>query len=179
MLTTLHNFDRSDGARPYAVLVQGTDGNFYGTTAKGGDHDYGTIFVITPTGALTTLHSFGGTDGASPSGGLVQGTDGSFYGSTGYGGSGLYGTVYRLSMGLGPFVRTVPAFGKVGASVTILGTDLTGATSVTFNGTPASINAVHPSAITVTVPGGATTGTVVVTTPSGTLSSNIAFQVLP
>ena len=67
---------------PYAGLVQGTDGNFYGTTSEGGANGYGTVFKITPSGTLTTLHSFDVTDGAYPYAGLVQATDGNFYGTT-------------------------------------------------------------------------------------------------
>ncbi len=80
--TTLHNFDGTDGADP-SGLVQGTDGNFYGTTSHGGAVNpcpngapgCGTVFQITPTGTLTTLHSFNGTDGYDPNG-LIQGSDG-------------------------------------------------------------------------------------------------------
>ena len=89
------------------------------------------------------------------------------------------GTVFSLSVGLGPFVETQPTSGKVGAAVKILGTDLTGATSVSFNGTAAVFTVVSASEIAATVPAGATTGTVQVVTPSGTLSSNVPFLVLP
>jgi uncharacterized repeat protein (TIGR03803 family) len=71
-------------------------------------------------------------------GGLVQGTDGNFYGATNRGGAGVVGTVFSLSVGLGPFVKTLPASGPVGHVIKILGTDLTGATSVSFNGTAAA-----------------------------------------
>ena len=80
-------------------------------------------------------------------------------------------------MGLGPFVKTLPTSGKVGASIKILGTNLTGAINVTFNGTAAVFTVVSPSLITTTVPAGATTGKVRVTTPSGTLPGNVAFRV--
>jgi uncharacterized repeat protein (TIGR03803 family) len=98
-LTTLHSFDLVDGYGPFAGLVQGTDGNFYGTTA-GGPNDYGTVFEITPGGTLTTLHSFYGTDGIYPFGGLVQGADRSFYGTTYQEGGNCCGTVFSLSVGL-------------------------------------------------------------------------------
>jgi hypothetical protein len=78
---------------------------------------------------------------------------------------------------LGPFAETLPTSGKVGAAVMILGTDLTGATSVTFNGTAAVFKVVSSSEITTTVPTGATTGEVKVETPSSTLSSNVLFRV--
>ena len=89
------------------------------------------------------------------------------------------GTVFSLSVGLGPFVETQTTSGKVGTVVKILGTDLTGATSVSFNGTAAAFTVVSPSLITAAVPVGATSGTVQVVVPSGTLSSNVSFRVLP
>jgi uncharacterized repeat protein (TIGR03803 family) len=182
-LTTLHTFrftatfQDGDGVLPYAGLVQGTDGNFYGTTH--GYHGYGTIFRITPSGELTKLFSFDGTDGHEPYAGLVQGTDGDFYGTTYAGGTDGYGTVFSLSVGLGPFVETQPDSGAVGAAVKILGTDLTGATKVTFNGTEATFTVDSSSEISTTVPADATTGTVKVIDPSGTLSSNVVFRVTP
>lgn len=85
-----------DGANPYAGLVQGTDGSFYGTTYNEGSNGYGTVFKFATNGVLTTLVSFGNTNGASPYAGLVQGADGSFYGSTYQGGTYGYGTVFKL-----------------------------------------------------------------------------------
>jgi uncharacterized protein (TIGR03437 family) len=76
-------------------------------------------------------------------------------------------------------VETEPASGIVGAAVNILGTSLTGATSVSFNGKAAQFKVVSSSEITTTVPAGATTGEVKVVTPGGTLWSNVPFQVLP
>ena len=89
-LTTLYSFTGgNDGAIPHAGLVQGSDGNFYGTTYGGGTNGYdGTVFKISTNGALTTLYSFtGGNDGANPEAGLVQGSDGYFYGTTDHGGT--------------------------------------------------------------------------------------------
>ena len=182
MLTTVHSFDFSvDGANPTGGLIRGTDGNFYGTTyqgGQGGDNSGGTIFQIRPGGALTTLHNFAGADGANCYGGLMQGTDGSFYGVTYEGGTGGLGTIFSIAVGLGPFVKTVPDSGKIGAAVTILGTNLTGATGVTFNGTAAEFTvSASGSAISATVPAGATTGPVEVTTPGGTLLSAGPFVV--
>jgi uncharacterized repeat protein (TIGR03803 family) len=178
-LTTLYTFcsQSGDGAYPGAGLVQATDGDFYGTTTEGGANGYGTVFKITPSGALTTLHSFDGTDGEYPNAGLVQDTNGFFYGTTTAGGANGYGTVFSLSVGLGPFVETQTTSGEVGATVNILGSDLTGATSVSFNGIAATFTVVSRSLITATVPAGASTGTMEVVTPSGTLSSNMAFRV--
>jgi uncharacterized repeat protein (TIGR03803 family) len=183
-LTTLHSFDGSDGATPSQSLIQAIDGNFYGTTLTGGTYNAGTIFKMTPEGILTTLHSFDGADGGESPSGLVEATDGTFYGTTQTGGTGTLcaagcGTVFRLDVGLGPFVKALPAFGKVGAKVVILGTNLTGTTDVSFNGTTATFNVVSSSEIKTTVPTGATTGKISVTTPGGTLSSDLVFRVRP
>jgi uncharacterized repeat protein (TIGR03803 family) len=164
-----------EGGEPLAPLIQATDGNFYGTTY------YGTIFQLTPAGGLTTVFGFsnGTENGQSPEGGLVQDTDGTFYGVTYRGGHDDHGVVYSLNTGLGPFVKTLPTFGKTGAAVKILGTNLTGATSVTFDGTAAAFTVESGSLIATTVPAGATSGKVQVVTPGGTLTSNVAFKVLP
>jgi hypothetical protein len=205
VLTTLYNFCSqrvngvcADGQNPDAGLLQGSDGNFYGTTQDGGsapsancsDNPCGTIFEITPapSGTLTTLFSFcynhvsdGCPSGGGPVAPLVQYTNGDFYGTTTEVGSinTGNGTVFRLSTGLGPFVKTLPTSGLVGAAVKILGTGLTGATGVTFNGAAATFTVVSSALITATVPAGATSGAVQVTTPSGTLSGNVSFVVTP
>ena len=186
-LTTLYNVCSQsgcpDGNYLYAGLTQATDGNLYGIMDIGGANGYGTIFKITLSGTLTTLYSFcsqsGCTDGEYPGGALVQDTNGNLYGTTDDGGANGYGTVFSLSVGLGPFVVTLPTSGTVGAAVKILGTNLTGATSVRFNGTTAAFAVASSSEITTTVPAGATTGTVEVVTPRGTLSSNAPFRVTP
>ncbi len=74
-------------------------------------------------------------------------------------------------------MNTIPTSGAVGTGVVILGNNLTGATGVKFNGTAATFTVVSSSEIQTTVPVGATTGIVQVTTPSGTLNSNVPFQV--
>jgi uncharacterized repeat protein (TIGR03803 family) len=160
-------------------LILASDGNYYGTTEGGGSVGYGTTFQITPGGVLTTLTSFDNTNGGLPYAPLVQGTNGDFYGTTFQDGARGFGTVFRLSTGLAPFVKTVPTAGKVGAAVKILGNGLTGATSVSFNGTAAVFTVVSGSEITTAVPSGATTGTVQVVTPTATLTSSVAFDVLP
>jgi uncharacterized repeat protein (TIGR03803 family) len=182
-VTTLHSFEQTDGDNPISNLVEGTDRNFYGTAAYGGKYpNFGTVFKITPSGTFTTLHNFDSTDGSYLYAGLIQGTNGRFYGATFGGGSSTActygcGTVFSLSVGLGPFVVTLPKSGKVGAAVRILGTDLTSATSVTFNGTAAEFKVISASEIQTDVPSGATTGTVEVKTTENTLKSNVMFGV--
>jgi uncharacterized repeat protein (TIGR03803 family) len=181
-LTTVHSFDSTDGSQPYSALVQASNGSLYGTTTEGGTANCsfgqpcGTVFSITTGGTLTTQHSFDVTDGEKPYGALVQATNGSFYGVTEEGGASGYGTIFSLAVGIHPFLETLPTSGGVGAHVKILGTNLTGATSVTFNGTAATFTVVSKSEITTTVPTGATTGTVKVVTPHGTLTSNQKFR---
>ncbi len=107
-LTTLYSFcaqnNCADGQIPYTVLVQGRDGNFYGTTIEGGAYSEGTVYKITPGGTLTTLYSFCADfndssclDGQSPDGNLVPGSDGNFYGTTYGGGANSSGTIFRIT----------------------------------------------------------------------------------
>lgn len=107
-LTVLYNFcsqpSCTDGATPHAGLVQGTDGNFYGTTSGGGQSQNcfgagcGTVFQITAAGTLTTLHSFDLTDGGDPLATLVQAANGNFYGTADEGGADGAGTVFRIGV---------------------------------------------------------------------------------
>src|SRR5215472_16392600 len=91
--TTLVNFAGPNGANPeYSALVQGSDGNFYGTTLVS------TIFKITPDGAITTLHTFANGEGA-PFAPMIQARDGNFYGTTHNGGTHIAGTVFRITPG--------------------------------------------------------------------------------
>jgi uncharacterized repeat protein (TIGR03803 family) len=109
-LTNLYSFTgQADGGYPVSGLIQGSDGNFYGTTLEGGWRpSWGTVFRISPGGTLTTLYMFNGpygdpSDGAFPNSGLVQGNDGNFYGTTFRGGTGPSaaddgcGIVFRVS----------------------------------------------------------------------------------
>ena len=180
-LIVLHSFDSTDGSYPLSGLIQASDGNFYGTTNEGGTGGGGgTIYEITSAGSFNSLYSFcsaSSCTGQNPGYGLGQATNGAFIGTTSLGGSAKYGTVFSYSTGLGPLVETVPVAAKVGKRVIILGNGLTGSTSVTFNGTAAAFTVVSDTEITATVPTGATSGKVAVTTPAGTLYSNPAFQV--
>ena len=160
-LTTLYNFSNSAGGmNPYAGLVQGTDGNFYGTTAQGGSSGYGTVFKITPSGTLTNLHDFSGTnDGSAPQAELVQGGDGNFYGTTNSGGINGNGTVFRISPA-GAFATLYRFTGTDGSNP--LGA-LVQASDGNFYGTTSS--------------GGSNNyGTVFKITPSGSLTTLVTFN---
>jgi uncharacterized repeat protein (TIGR03803 family) len=182
-LTTLYNFGTIslDGSDPFGGLTQGTDKNFYGTTSSGGTTG-ATIFELTSTSAYSQLYNFPlvlGSQSQNPLTAPTQHTNGKFYGVTRQGGTFGYGSVYRLDMGLAPFVTFVLPISRVGKPAQILGQRLTGTTSVTFNGVPAtSFKIVSDTYMTAVVPSGASTGPVVVSTPGGPLTSNVKFRVL-
>jgi uncharacterized repeat protein (TIGR03803 family) len=194
--TTLYTFCKkincADGQYPDNGLTLGSDGNFYGATSWGGVvgcYDFygcGTIFRLTSAGEFVTIYSFCDQAGCGYGpGNLTQATSGIFYGTTPYGGidgceDENCGTVFSLSMGLGPFVHAAPTTGRIGSHIIILGNNLKGTTSVTFNGAPATFTVASDTEITTTVPAGASTGTVAVTTGAGTmLNSNVPFRVMP
>jgi uncharacterized repeat protein (TIGR03803 family) len=111
----------NDGANPFAGLVQGSDGNFYGTTFFGGTNGYGTVFRYATNGTFTTLVSFGNTNGAYPQAGIIQASDSNYYGTTSAGGAytnnaGLgYGTIFELTTN-GTLTTLISFNGTNGAS---------------------------------------------------------------
>jgi uncharacterized repeat protein (TIGR03803 family) len=116
--STLYTINYTDGPYPEAGLIQGSDGNFYGTAfgnlygplSSGPAPGNGTVFQITPGGALTTLVAFDGfDDGAHPAAALVEGQDGALYGTTTAGGPGGRGTLFRLSFDTAPQITSQPA----------------------------------------------------------------------
>ncbi len=93
----------TQGSYPFSALVQGRDGNLYGTAAEGGAHGQGTVFRVTPAGSVSVLHNFCAqancTDGASPVA-IILATDGNFYGTTWNGGATCdCGTIFRITPG--------------------------------------------------------------------------------
>ena len=235
------SYGGSGGYNPFAPLIQGSDGNFYGTTVNGGVHFLGEVFILPPygcfiVGGISTcaLHSFAGEsgstiDGAHPYGGLVQASDGNLYGTTSlssntvgcgtlfqlvnpggttyrslstfgpgcnpqvtliqhtngtlYGdteNTGIGGTFFSINyFTLPPFVSLLPYSGEVGKTIEFLGQGFTTNSTVSFNGTAATRTIVSGTYLTATVPNGATTGIVTVTTSGGKLNSNKIFRVTP
>jgi uncharacterized repeat protein (TIGR03803 family) len=160
-----------EAVKPQGLLIQGTDGALYGTAQ-------GALFSWSLAGTYSQLYTF--TENPYLSGGLMQHTNGLFYGAAELAGTHSDGFVYSLNMGLGSFITFVDAQGAVGSAAEILGQGLTGTTSVTFNGIAAtSFTVVNNTYLTAVVPSGATTGPVVVATPSGNRPGNRDFRVLP
>jgi uncharacterized repeat protein (TIGR03803 family) len=182
-LSVLYRFSASSGLGydPESGVVLGTDGNFYGVAYQGGVNNGGTIYRITPQGAYSVQHYFDTTHGSGPFATLVQHTNGFLYGDTYSGGADGFGVFYRLSEDAKPFVRFLSPLnsGKVGSVIQILGQGLRSATAVAFNGRSATFSATSATFMTATVPLGAETGFVTVTTSSGTLKSNEPFRVTP
>jgi uncharacterized repeat protein (TIGR03803 family) len=181
--TVLYNFGASvtDGADPSSGLLLATDGNYYGSTEAGGTYDDGILFNTSTAGAYDDLYSFNNSANQtqeSPLAPPVQATNGTLYGVTEFGGTDNKGTVYSLNMGLPAFVNTAVFSGKEGQKVTLLGNNLKDTTSVTFNGTAATFTVNSESQLTATVPTGATTGAIHVTTPKADLVGRKDFQVL-
>jgi uncharacterized repeat protein (TIGR03803 family) len=103
------------GTQVVAPLMQHSDGNFYGVASTNGAFRLGTVFKLTPAGALTTLHSFSGTDGSGPSAGLVEGADQALYGTTSSGGTHGFGVVFKITSG-GVFTKLVDFTGSAGSA---------------------------------------------------------------
>ena len=224
-----------DGEGPDANLIQGSNGDFYGTTEEGGSANEGTIFSLTESGTETVLYSFPNqTDGAYPSLPLTQGpngllfgaatdcagggcgqaglfdittkgaytnvylyplvcsncgqpeaplllsTDGTFYSTTEQGGIGV-GSFYSLSNGYSPFISLVNVrSGAEGAQVGILGQGFSSSSVVKFGGTAATKTALTGTTyILATVPTGALTGDITVTTGSTGLSTLAIYKITP
>jgi len=181
-VTILHNFigGITDGELPTGGLTQATDGNLYGETSGGGSSNDGVLFSLTTAGNYSVIYAFQGSTGAGPLAAPCQHTNGILYGTTQVGGASGYGTVYKLDLGLRPFITFVRPSGGAGQAAQILGQGLTSTKSITFNGVPAtSFHVISNTYMTAVVPVGATTGPVTVTTPTGTLTSNVSFRISP
>jgi uncharacterized repeat protein (TIGR03803 family) len=157
-----------------ATLIEASDGNMYGTTA--GNRSW--IFRLTKSGQYTLIKVLAGPGGECPCQ-LIQGSDGVIYGAAENG--AINGTVFALDLGLpkpAPRAeRLHPTSGSVGNKVLIWGYNLLAA-SVQFNGVAASeVRRVGPNYVWATVPEGATTGPLTVTTPGGASTTKESFTV--
>ncbi len=188
--TVLHTFtgEPSDGASPGSALMQASDGKLYGVTAAGGTSNGGTIFSLTTSGgsSYSVLYNFeltNSTTGYNPASPLIENTDGTFYGTTYYG--GLYstcncGVIYSFANGLKAYAGLVSTSGAEGAKIGILGQGFGSTTTVKFGGTQAvTVTRSGSTYLTATVPAGALTGSVTVTTGSTVLTSSQSFRVTP
>jgi uncharacterized repeat protein (TIGR03803 family) len=188
--TVLHDMNRqADGVAPQSGLAQGTDGNLYGTNSENESCVCGTFFMITPTGTFTVLQSFDGTNGSDPSVTPFQSTTGIVYGDTETGGTGTMGSCnddcgvfysWTNSAQLPPFVSLVPSAAKGEKQIGILGQGFSSKSVVKFDGVQAtSVKNTGSTFLSATVPSGALSGPVTVTTGATVLTSNKAFQVIP
>ena len=195
-LTILHNFNQTpdDAAVPNFPLTLGTDGNFYSPSQDFNMGGYGpeSLFEIT-TGkkpVYTDLYNilpggcsmYLGADGCLLSSPMVLHPNGTFYGTTMQGGD--YegnpidrGVFYSLNTGLKPYIILQFPQGTIGKSIGIFGVGLTETTAVDFDGVAATFAVVSDTYLTATIPTGAKTGYVTVTTPSGTLKSAVKLTV--
>src|ERR1700691_721979 len=165
-LTTFYSFcpeiNCPDGIGPYAGLVQGSEGNLYGTTLVGGANGQGAIFKISLTGTFTALYSFCSeadcADGQQPYAGLVVGSDGNLYGTASAGGAIGDGTVFRIT--------------PSGAFTTLHSFDGTDGTAPTA----ALIQAANGRFYGTTGGGASGNGTVFEMTPGGSLATLVSFD---
>jgi uncharacterized repeat protein (TIGR03803 family) len=169
----------SDLGFPFTGTARADDGSIYGTAGLGG----GTLFRVTTGGNFATLLDFPlsmpGGNANFPSPAVIQGSDGKLFGvQTTFGGA-----VYSADIGLRPPVPVVtgfsPSSGPQGSTVSIVGSDLLGATAVSFNGGLAEFEVLSAHSIVAIVPASASSGPVEVTTPNGAGGSLTGFQVTP
>ncbi len=185
--SVLYEFDSqqgTDGSDPFAGLAVATDGNFYGATSGGanfGPVSNGDAFRISSSGDYSMTFVFDYTHGTLAESTPMQHTNGMIYGLTTRGGPNLSqdGVLYQIDIGVPHFVSLENRWATAGQTVGILGTGLTGTTSVKFGSAPASFTVVSDSYLTAVVPNDGTSGVVTVTTPSGTLTSNRSNFVVP
>jgi uncharacterized repeat protein (TIGR03803 family) len=176
--TVMHSFTQAQGTP--STLVQANDANIYGTTVGGGANNWGILYRIGLDGSFAKVYDFdsrAGTSGEGPP--ILQHTNGLLYSANQGGGALLGGTIWSYDLGLPPFVRYLPVYGRVGSTVEILGQGFTPSTQVSFNGVAAATTVVYPTYLKAIVPAGATAGYITVATPSGTLKSNKLFVVRP
>jgi uncharacterized repeat protein (TIGR03803 family) len=181
--TLLHSFPYAPDGGP-TTLLQASDGNLYGATqgyVAGGPYGgSGLLFRVTTAGQYAQLYAMGGAVGSCPCK-LLQGSDGLIYGTSNLGGKSGGGTLFSLDVGRPKpkpqALQFTPASGAAGTQAQIWGYNLLAA-SVKFNGTAATnVSSSGPNYVLATVPAGATTGPITVTTPGGTSTTTASFTV--
>jgi len=181
----LHTFSTTgaaDGRISFGGLVQGSDKLLYGVTSAGGANGLGTFFKISTTGTgFANIHDFATATGDTPMSALLLHTNGKIYGQTSHGGTHVpYGVVFSLDASLKPFVRPVVIHAaKVGASVQLLGQDFKTATAVLFGSTAATTTVTSNTFMTATPTAGSTTALITVDEPSGNLTTQVNFKIIP
>jgi uncharacterized repeat protein (TIGR03803 family) len=174
--TTLYSFAKGPSSYPQS-LIQASDGNLFAATL--GYSYTGQISRVTTSGQYTPLHQMTGSSGQCECL-IIQGSDGIIYGTAIQGG-GAGGTVFALDAGLPkPAPKALsfsPAEAAAGTRVRIWGYNMLRA-AVEFNGVPAAaVSNSGPNYVWATVPAGATTGPITVTTPGGTSTTQASFTV--
>ena len=185
---TFPPFAPLEGVLDVPPLFLASDGNLWGTNFGDSTFADGSVITLNPEGVVFQSFGFNGTNGQEPDAAVIQGSDGKIYG-TAIGGGTISGgrqkfadgTVWNLDAGLplpSPSVALLnPTSGSIGSTVLINGNNFVGATSVSFNGTSASFKILNLHFISATVPAGATSGPVTVTTAGGSSTSAQAFSV--
>ena len=164
-------------SEPYS-LNEGADGNLYGSTNFNQLFSYN---LATQKLSLVYAMNAQGTQARCPCP-LIEGMDGKLYGYSGIGGPAGVGDVFSLDLGLTPPSPVVsglyPASGAVGSKVLLWGNYLLGTQSVTFNGvTATSFQVTSKESVLATVPTGATSGPITITTHNGSLTTTQSFTV--
>lgn len=179
--TQLYNLNgSSDGSTIFGQLLAANDGNLYGVTTGGGAFSCGTIFKVTQAGAFSVIHDFDNTHGCNPREQVIQGTNGLLYGLTNSGGAHNVGNFYSLDVSNPAFISLLNTSGRVGSTVQIQGQGFSNASVVKFGGITATTKVLSGTTlIRATLPAGALTGKVTVTTGAVTLTSSQTFSVTP
>jgi uncharacterized repeat protein (TIGR03803 family) len=167
-LTRVASFNHPNAGSPVSGLVLAEDGSFYGTTF--GPQNVtpgGTVFNVTPSGALAIVAAFGKTGGDAAEGPLLRAADGYYYGTTARGGLGG-GVVFRFTSSPPELQAAAPSGGLAGDPIVLSGKFLAGTSSVKFNGVSAPFKITDSTHITAVVPAGATSGAIEITNPLGT-----------
>jgi len=180
--SVVYNFDHLNqflqGYQAFAGLVLGSDGNLYGSTVFGGENGYGTIFQLTYSGGYSVLYNFAASSGDGAYATPLEHTNGTFFGLLKRGGTISNGVIYSFADGLPSYIALTNYTTSVSKTIGIAGKGLSGATSVAFNGTPASFHVISNTYMTAVVPSGET-GFVTVSTSAGTLISTRILRVTP